>query len=304
MPKDFIVSCPMDCFDLCRFIVTTRGNKIIHIKGDPNHPLTRGMICSKGKKLIHRQSHPDRLLYPLIKKGDQFVRASYDQVFDLLSEKLTSIKKEFGNTAILNYTSDGYGGLKNRIQSIFLNTFGGDSRFSGSLCWSAGIAANKYDFGEPRGHDPLDVLNSKLVIIWGRNPKHTNIHLQSLLVKAKKNGTRVVVIDPIKTATAKHFAQHIQPAPSTDGALALAMAHVLIRESLVDLPFVEKHVKGFHRFSDHVLKFTPKFAASITGVPVDQIQDLAREYAGSKAASIYIGYGMQRYGNGRNITAW
>lgn len=300
MPEKYTVSCPMDCFDLCRFIVTVQDNKIIHIKGDPDHPLTRGLICSKGKKLMNRQVHPHRLLFPLIKENNQFVRASYDQVFDLVAEKLTTIKRDHGNTAILNYTSDGYGGLKNRIQSIFFNTFGGDSRFSGSLCWSAGIAANRYDFGEARGHDPLDVLNSKLVIIWGRNPRDTSIHLQSLLVKARKNGTRVVVIDPIKTATAKHFDQHIQPAPSTDGALALAMAHVLIRENLVDHAFIENHVKGFARFSAHVQKFTPEYAASITGVSADEIWNLAMDYARSEAASIHIGYGMQRYGNGGN----
>ncbi len=300
MQKHVYVSCPMDCFDLCRFLVTVENNRVIDLKGDPDHPLTRGLVCRKGKQLIDRLTHPDRLRHPLIRKNDSFVKTSYDHVFDLVAKKLSTIKERYGNTAILNYTSDGYGGTKNRIQSIFFNCFGGDTRFEGSLCWGAGIAAQTYDFGTPRGHLPQDVLNSKLVILWGRNPKHTSIHLQSLLVRARKQGTRVIVIDPVRTATAKAFDDHISIAPSTDGALALGMAHVLIEKNLVDTAFVRDHVLGFKRFKAYAAGFTPEVVRKITGIDVAVIKALAIEYARSDPASIYIGYGMQRYENGGN----
>jgi anaerobic selenocysteine-containing dehydrogenase len=290
----------MDCFDLCRFRVTVENKKVIGLQGDPDHPLTRGVVCKKGKKLLEQLTHPGRLRNPLMKKGDAFVEISYDRVFDLLAEKLTNIKERYGNTAILNYTSDGYGGCKNRIQSIFLNCFGGDTRFEGSLCWGAGIAAQKYDFGAARGPLPQDVLNSKLVILWGRNPKHTSIHLQSLLVRARKKGTRVIVIDPVKTATARAFDAHIPIAPSTDGALALSMANVLIQENLVDSAFVRDHVKGFERFKAHIARFSPEVAQKITGIDAAVIKALAMDYAAADPAAIYIGYGMQRYENGGN----
>jgi anaerobic selenocysteine-containing dehydrogenase len=300
MKKQVYVSCPMDCFDLCRFLVTVENNKVISFQGDPCHPLTKGLVCRKGKKLVDRLNHPDRLLHPLIRKNNSFVKTSYDQIFDILSEKLMSIKEEFGNTAIMNYTSDGYGGMKNRIQSIFFNSFGGDTRFKGSLCWGAGMAAQTYDFGTPRGHVPHDILNSKLVILWGRNPKNTSIHLQSLLVQARKQGTKVIVIDPIKTATAMAFDEYIPIAPSTDGALALAMANVLIQKNLVNTLFVKDHVKGFKRFKAYAAGFTPEKAEKITGIDAKKIEALAMEYAKADPASIYIGYGMQRYENGGN----
>ena len=300
MEKKVSVSCPMDCYDLCRFRVTVENNQIISLGGDPSHPLTKGVVCRKGKRLLDQLTHPSRLRYPLVRKGDAFVRASYDQVFDLVAEKLVTLKERHGNTSILNYTSDGYGGTKNRIQSIFFNCFGGDTRFEGSLCWGAGIAAQKYDFGAPMGHLPQDVLNSKFVILWGRNPNHTSIHLQSLLVRARKQGTRVIVIDPVKTATAKLFDQHIPIAPSTDGALALAMANVLIQEDLVDMDFVRDHVKGFKRFKAYVAGFSPRVAQEITGIDAAVIRELAIDYATTHPSAIYIGYGMQRYTNGGN----
>ena len=300
MEKKMFVSCPMDCFDLCRFLVTVENNQIISLVGDPSHPLTKGFVCRKGKSLLDLLTHPSRLRHPLVRKGDTFIRASYDQVFDLVVEKLVTIKERYGNTSILNYTSDGYGGTKNRIQSIFFNCFGGDTRFEGSLCWGAGIAAQKYDFGAPRGHLPQDVLNSKLVILWGKNPKYTSIHLQQLLVRARKQGTRVIVIDPVKTATAKAFDEHIPIAPSTDGALALAMANVMIQENLVDTDFVREHVKGFNRFKSYVAEFSPGVAQKITGIEAAVIRKLAMDYATTSPSAIHIGYGMQRYTNGGN----
>ncbi|MCP3943787.1 MAG: molybdopterin-dependent oxidoreductase [Desulfobacteraceae bacterium] len=300
MKKQVMVSCSMDCFDLCRFLVVVDDNRVVSLQGDPNHPVTRGFVCKKGKNLLDCLVHKDRLLYPLIKKNNQFVKASYEEVFDKIIEKLTLIKKKYGNTAILNYTSGGYGGLKARIQSIFFNSLGGDTRFEGSLCWGAGIAAQGYDFGQSRGHEPGDILNSKLVILWGRNPKHTSIHLQSLLVQARKQGTKVIVIDPVQTATARAFDEHISIVPSTDGVLALAMTNVLIQKNLVDGEFVRKYVLGFKRFKRYLSEFTTDVASDITGIAADKIETLAIEYATTDPSAIYIGYGMQRYENGGN----
>ncbi|WDP93067.1 MAG: molybdopterin-dependent oxidoreductase [Desulfobacter sp.] len=300
MASSYFVSCPMDCFDLCRFIVTAEDNRISGLKGDPGHPLTRGAVCRKARHLLKRHGDPRRVTRPLLRSEKGFIPVSYDRVFDLLAEKLTQVKKEFGPTAVLNYTSDGYGGMKNRSQSIFFNYWGGDSRFSGSLCWSAGMAAQKYDFGRAMGSDPGDVLNSDLVILWGRNPKSTNMHLYSLLTKARKTGTEIIVIDPVETPTAKAFSNHIRPAPGTDGALALAMIHVLMQEGLTDGEFIQAHVLGYDRLKKAIGEFTPEHAQEITGVAAATIRAAARRYARAKSASIFIGYGMQRYENGGN----
>lgn len=290
----------MDCSDLCRFMVTIEDNRIIKLEGDTLHPITKGFTCSKGKDLVQRLYHPERILHPLIKKEGCFTKISWSQVLDIISKNLISIKKEYGTSAILNYTSDGYGGMKNRIQTLFFNCFGGVTQPEGSLCWGAGIAAQKYDFGNSKGHFPDDVLNARTILVWGRNPKETSIHLYTLLKQAHKNGSRIVVIDPVKTATAKAFDDYIRIKPSTDAALALAMANVIIENNFHDKGFIEKHVLGFKRFKAHAASFTLKKVSDITGISEKIIQDLALQYAGEKFASIYIGFGMQRYHNGGN----
>jgi len=203
------VSCPMDCFDLCRCKVTVDGNRIMDIKGDPDHPLTRGVICPKGRDLVKRHSHPERLRHPMVRRKSGFVRTTYAEVLDRVADTLTSVHDRWGPTGVLNYVSDGYGGVKSRLQPIFFNCLGGDTRFSGSLCWAAGIAAQTLDFGEARGHLPEDAANSDLVLVWGRNPKATSLHFYTLLKQAEKNGTRIIVIDPIRSDTAKLLGSHL-----------------------------------------------------------------------------------------------
>jgi len=300
MKKQVNISCPMDCWDLCRFIVIVEDGQITKFTGDPHHPVTKGFTCKKGKDLVQRMLHPDRIRHPLIKKDGQFVKASYEEVFHIIADKLVSIKQRFGTRAILNYTSDGYGGIKNRIQSIFFNCFGGVTQPQGNLCWGAGIAAQQYDFGNAKGHFPDDVLNAATILVWGRNPKDTGIHLYKLLKQAQKRGSRIMVIDPIKTATAKSFDDYIRIRPSTDGALALAMVNVLIENNLHDKEFIEKYILGFNRFKAYAAGFTLKKAEQITGINSKTIETMALQYASSKTAAIYIGFGMQRYHNGGN----
>jgi anaerobic selenocysteine-containing dehydrogenase len=302
MKKQISVSCPMDCWDLCRYIVTIEEGQITKFAGDRDHPVTKGFVCKKGKDLVQRMLHPDRIRHPLIKKNDQFVKASYEEIFQIITDRLVFIKQKFGTKAILNYTSDGYGGIKNRIQSIFFNCFGGVTQPQGSLCWGAGIAAQHYDFGNAKGHFPDDVLNSKTILVWGRNPKYTSIHLYKLLKQAQKKGSRIIVIDPVKTATAKAFDDYIRIRPSTDGALALAMANIIIENNLHDKGFIGKYVVGFNRFKAYAAGFTLNKTEQITGISAKTIKALALQYARSKTASIYIGFGMQRYHNaGNNI---
>ncbi len=301
MKKNVKVSCPLDCPDLCGFNATVEDGRITKLVPDSDHPVTKGFACKKGRNLFQRMYHPDRLMFPMVKRENGFEKVSVQQVMDLMAEKLFSIKEKYGTRAILNYSgTGGYGGLKDRIQTIFFNCFGGATEPEGSLCWGAGLAAQTYDFGRPRGHDPDDILNARFILVWGRNPKFTNIHLYALLKEAQKKGSRVIVIDPVQTATATSFDEYIRINPSTDGALALGMANVIIKNNLCDLSYIEKHVKGFDDFKSHAAQFTPGQVEAITGVPEKTIKDLALSYARAKTASIYIGFGIQRYLNGGN----
>jgi anaerobic selenocysteine-containing dehydrogenase len=236
----------------------------------------------------------------MVRRKSGFVRTTYAEVFDRVAATLASIHDQWGPTGVLNYTSDGYGGVKSRIQSIFFNCLGGDTRFTGSLCWGAGMAAQTFDFGDVQGHLPKDVLNSDLVIVWGRNPKATSLHFYTLLKQAEKNNTRIVVIDPIQSDTAKSLGTHVALKPGTDAALALSMAHVTVTENRYDRSFVQNHILGFDRFCQYLDRFDPETASRITGVSPDTIRKLAREYAAARAPGIWMGYGMQRYANGGN----
>ncbi len=300
MEKQVFCTCPMDCFDQCRFVVSVENNTITRIKGDPDHPVTQGMICKKGRGLVERFRHPDRLCHPLVRKGAGFEQASYDQVLDRISRKLSDIRKQYGPTAVMDYSGSGYNGLKGRIQSIFFDAFGGATRPGGSLCWGAGIAAQRYDFGDARGHAPEDVLNADMILVWGRNPRYTSPHLHALLKKAVRQGSQVVVIDPLESATARSFRNYIRIRPASDAALALAMAKVIIDRDLHDKAFIQSHVIGFNRFYQSLEKYTPEFSAGLTGIPEQTIEQLAVAYASADRACIYLGLGMQRYENGGN----
>ncbi len=306
MAHTVFTSCPLDCYGQCRFKVTVQENKVIRIRGDKDHPVTRGLICRKGKNLLKRFSHADRIRQPLIRKylleksGQGFEPAGYDQVFDLIGSRLNKVKAKYGPAAVMDYSGSGYGGLKGRIQSIFFNQYGGATRPAGSLCWGAGIMAQQYDFGNCRGHHPDDVFNADLIIIWGRNPKYTNLHLYTRLKEARKRGSRILVIDPVRTQTAKEADEHIRIIPSTDAALALCMARVIIENHLHDEAFINNHVIGFNRFKTSLAGYTPEKTEKITGIPARTLYDLALEYATTPRASIIMGYGMQRYSNGGN----
>ncbi len=300
MSKTVKVSCPMDCPDLCRFLVTVDNNRVAGLRGDPDHPLTRGVICWKARDLVRRMEHPDRLKVPLVRTKGGWEAISWEQVLDTMADRLTRIKDSLGFLAVLDYVGDGYGGLKAGIQTLFFNAFGGATRPEGSLCWGAGLAAQKYDFGAAKGHFPDDVLHSKLILVWGRNPRETGIHLFSRLKRARKKGARVVVIDPVRTATARAFDDYIRIRPGTDGALALAMARVIIEHGMANDDFIHDHVVGFEAFRAQADLFTPTTAQAVTGIPAPVIQSLAMDYARCDQAAIYIGYGLQRYKNGGN----
>ncbi|MEW9122753.1 MAG: molybdopterin-dependent oxidoreductase [Thermotaleaceae bacterium] len=293
-------ACPMDCFDVCSFIAEVEDGRVLRIRGNKEHPMTKGYGCSKGAQHLERLYHRDRLLHPKRKVGGKFKDISWEEALDEISFKLKEIREKYGSLAVLHYYDSGYGGMSKTVDKMFFNYYGGITVPRGSLCWGAGIAAQKYDFGESRGHHPKDHLNAKTIIIWGRNPYNTNIHLMEYLREAKKSGAQVILIDPIQTKSAEIASEYIGIRPGTDGALALAMAHILIAEELVDKKFIKNHVKGFEEFADSIKDFTPDKASKITGIDQDVICRLARDYGSNKPSCIILGYGIQRYTNGGN----
>ncbi len=294
-------TCPLDCWDQCALRVWEDGGRIARIEPDPDQPETGGMLCRKGRKHAGRINHPDRLRYPLLKQGGDFIRISWPEAIEVMAKNIKRALDSGGPLSLMHYYDAGYSGLLKNIESRFFSALGGCTLHRGSLCWSAGIAAQKYDFGSVLSHPYHDLLNAGLILVWGRNPANTSIHLQSFIRKASQNGTRVVVIDPVRTATVSEANRHIRVKPGTDGALALSMAHVITEDGLIDQDFVNDHSSGFAQFAGLCREYPPEKAARLTGVEAGTIRNLALEYAKTKPAAILVGIGLQRHSNGGNM---
>ncbi len=288
----------MDCFDACVWQVEVKEGRVTRVTGDPDHPYTQGKVCPKAERQVERMYSPDRVRYPLRKTPSGWRKISWDDALAEISEKLGQIAAESGTTAVLHNFDSGSNGLLNSLDQRFFNAFGGVTRTYGSLCWGAGDAAQKTDFGECRAHRWEDVLNSELVVLWGRNVSETNRHLLPFLKKVKERGGRIIVVNPVNIKLPFDADLFVPVKPGTDGALALALGHVICRERWLDLSFVSRYVSGFQEYLRVVKQYPPEKAAAITGVSKEMIEKFAARYARAGAASIFLGYGMQRYTNG------
>ena len=300
MSKILKSACSLDCFDACGMVVTVENEKIVKVVGDSDHPITKGFICHKGRAHVDRMYSQDRLLKPLRKVSGRFVEISWHEATDLIVDKMkTSIDKD-GTQSIIHIYDCGYSGISKSVDTMFFNHLGGISTSSapGSLCWKAGNVAQKLDFGTSKGHSAEDLANSEFMIIWGRNPAATNIHFMQALKDVKNKGGKVVCIDPFKTQTAKAADWHLPIKPGGDGALAMAMARIILDKGLENQDFLDHFTLGFESYKKEVMGFDMKQVEFLTGLSMAQIEDLAVQYAKAKPASIVLGYGMQRYVNG------
>nr|WP_251027547.1 molybdopterin-dependent oxidoreductase [Bacillus sp. ISL-41] len=292
-------ACPLNCWDSCGFLVTVEDGKVTKVEGNPEHPITQGKICGRGRMLENRANSEDRLLYPLKKIDGRFQQISWEQALEEIAEKLAYYKESFGTTSVLHSHDYANGGLLTNLDSRFFNLYGGVTELTGSICWGAGIEAQNWDFGDAYSHAPEDLKNSKHVVIWGRNVARTNMHLFQNLQAAKKNGTKIYVIDPIYNATAKLAHEYISIKPGFDGLLAAGIMKELLRMGLQDGEFLENHTVGFEDLNALLDSVSIDYISGVTEVPADIITHLAEVYA-DKPVSTIIGLGMQRYENGGN----
>ncbi len=293
------VACPLDCFDTCAMIATVESGRIVKLEGDPDHPITRGFLCSKGQRLAERASSPQRVTTPLVRdEAGQWRQCTWDEALDLVAAQLADTRERLGSLGVYYNSDAGSMGMLKSLDERFWNMYGGATLPAGSLCSSAGIAALTAHYGRYTSPDPLDIPNSRFIILWGKNPAVTSIHMLPLLKEAKARGARVALIDPVRTESAAVAHQVIQPRPGSDGALALAMAGAIIRERLADEDYIAAHVHGYEEFSQRALTWTCERAASECDVPADVIRGLAMEYARTRPASIWVGFGLQRHAGG------
>ncbi|MCF8222741.1 MAG: molybdopterin-dependent oxidoreductase [Bacteroidales bacterium] len=296
--QEFVTVCPRNCYSTCSFRVQVEKNRIVRILPDSSNLATPEGPCIKGLSYIERSLSGDRILKPLLKDSEgNFTEISRKKALDVLTEKLSYYKKNYGNKSILYYSGSGISGLTNEIAASFWKAFGGASLTYGNFCWPAGLEAVRLTLGENKHNVPWDLVNASLIIIWGKNPAETNVQEMAFIDKAIDRGSKVVVIDPRRTPTADKADILLRIKPGTDAALALAIADIIVEKGRVDKQFIANNVNGFDEFASS-FDMSPAQAALITGIPEKKIEELAEMIAGADAMTILPGYGMQRYTNG------
>jgi anaerobic selenocysteine-containing dehydrogenase len=302
-------ACPHDCPDTCSWqvAVETGSGRAVDIWGNPHHPITQGKLCGKVDRYLERTYHADRLMTPLrrvgAKSSGHFVPVAWDAAIAEIAARLRSVIDAYGAEAVLPYSYSGtLGFLQGEGMATRFFERMGASRLARTICSEAGFEGYLYTLGAAEGMAPEDFAHARLILIWGSNTLTSNLHLWPFVQAARKQGARVLVIDPARTRTAQAADEWLPIRPGPDGALALAMMHVIIAEQLHDDDYVARYTVGFDQLAGRVREWTPARAAAITGVPAQRIIDLARDYATTRPAAIRINYGIQRhYGGGMAV---
>ncbi len=292
-------ACPQDCPDTCAFLYHVEDGKLVEVTGDPDHPMTRGGLCVKLKNFAEHHYNPDRLLHPMKRVGPkgsgQFERVSWDEALAQIKTRWTEIIAQYGPQAIMPHAYLGHQGTLNGLTSgdAFFNRLGATVAEK-TYCESGSSTAWIMTVGPTGGLDVESLAYSKYIIVWGMNMLSTNLHAWPFVLEARKKGAKVVVIDPVRTRTAKQADWHIPLKPGTDAALALAMMNVIIAENLVDRDYVGKYTLGFEELKIRAAEFPPEKVEKITGVPAADIRTLAREYASAQPSAIRQGVAVER----------
>jgi anaerobic selenocysteine-containing dehydrogenase len=293
-----VTSCTCDCPDTCSIIATVEDGAVVGIRGNRDFEVTRGFLCQKSRGFLKRVFSPDRVLHPLRKDRAGWRRIGWDQAADIIADKLDKALRTSGPLSVFYFRESGSIAALKLVNERFFNLLGGATFSTGSLCGGAGIAGQRLDFGLRTSHDPFDLLNSKLILIWGRNPAWTNVHLMPILRQARAAGAKVVLVDPVRTATAKVADWHLCPVPGSDAYLALGIAKVLIDEHLIANDYVAERTTGFERFAAMSNRHSLDVISKSTGVSAIDIRRLAHLFGSLKPAAVLGGWGLQRRRNG------
>ncbi|WP_207483084.1 molybdopterin-containing oxidoreductase family protein [Arenibaculum pallidiluteum] len=302
-------ACPQDCPDTCAFLYHVEDGRLVDVTGNPEHPMTRGGLCVKLKDYAEHHYNPGRILYPMRRTGPkgsgEFERITWDEALSEIKRRWDGIISSYGAQAIMPHAYLGHQGTLNGLTcgDAFFNRLGATVAEK-TYCESGSSTAWVMTVGPTGGLDLESLAYAKYIVVWGMNMISTNLHAWPFILEARQKGAKIVVIDPVRTRTAKQADWHIPIRPGTDAALALGMMNVIIGEDLVDHDYVARYTLGFEELKARAAEYPPELVAEITGVPADDVRKLAREYAATQPSAIRQGVALERSrGGGQAIRA-
>jgi anaerobic selenocysteine-containing dehydrogenase len=302
--RQVLGACPHDCPDTCALVTTVENGVAVKVQGNPRHQPTDGVLCAKVSRYPERTYHAERLLQPLRRVGPKgsgrFEPVGWDEALADIARRLQAIAAR-DPQAILPYSYCGTMGLVQGegMAARFFHRLGA-SLLDRTICASAGAAGLTHTLGGKVGMKVEFFAEARLILIWGSNSITSNLHFWRLAQQAKRNGAKLVCIDPRRTETAEKCHEHLQILPGTDAALALALMHELVRNDWLDDAYLAEHTLGWEALRERALRWSPERAAAVCGIPTEQIRSLARDYGTTQPAAIRLNYGMQRVHGGGN----
>ncbi|MER6950616.1 molybdopterin oxidoreductase family protein [Nonomuraea sp. NPDC000554] len=298
-------ACPLDCPDTCSWVVTVEDGQAVKMRGNPDHPYTRGALCVKVNRFLEHTQAADRILYPLRRTGPkgsgQFERITWDEALDEISARLRGIVDEHGGEAIWPYNGTGSLGYLQGCEGVagrrFWNMLGASKHWL-NICSAAGSSGLTLANGTAGGMDPENFALSRLILLWGTNTLTSGHHLWKFIQDARANGAYVVAIDPIRTRTADQADEHLAIRPGTDAALALGLLNVVLAENAQDEEFLAEHTQGWESFREEILRYPVERVAEITGIPAEDVHRLGTRLAHTRPTAIRATMGIQRHEGG------
>ncbi len=301
-------TCAMDCPDTCALEVVVEDGRIQRISGSREHSPANGFICNKVSRFAERIYHPDRILFPLRRSGPKgtgaFARISWQEAVAEITSRFREILQQWSGEAILPYH---YGGSNGLLGDSFLDEFFfaklGASRLARTLCAAPTTEVATGMYGKMPGVAFEDYRHAKFILLWGANPKVSNIHLVPFLRQAKKNGAFVAVVDPLRNFSSREVDLHLPVFPGADLPVALALIHLWKETGKLDREFLREHADGLTPLLEQAEAWPVERAAAEARVAPDDIRTLAQMYAAASPAVLRCGWGLERNRNGGQAAA-
>lgn len=290
--------CPV-CSEQDGVVCTVENGRITEIVGDKEHPISKGYTCIKGRRALETVYRPQRYKQPLLRVGSNLKQITWEEAIDIAADRLGEVKNRFGPYSFCASHCHTYN-VDSTALSLFTLSMGSPNQISpGDICMGTQHVADwaTTGYGLSTHSNTRDFRNSKCILLVGTNMVASSGGRWQNVLYAKRNGAKVIVVDPRRSETAKAADIYLQVRPGSDGALGLAMLHVIINERLYDADFVNTYCLGFEELSEHVQQYTPDKVADITWLPSEEIVRVARTFATSRPAAYGGDSGISHHTN-------